>query len=61
MKRSIPPYVIAQNLVDFEQLNAKCKLKIEKCKMKEKRNFDYRPFIMAICRILTFALCTFHF
>ena len=25
--------VIAQNLVDFEQLNAKCGVQIEKCKM----------------------------
>ena len=25
--------VIAQNLVDFEQLNAKCRMQIEKCKI----------------------------
>ena len=29
-------FVIAQNLVDFEQLIAKCKVQIEKCKTKEK-------------------------
>ena len=38
--------IIAQNLVDFEQLIAKCEVQIEKCKMKEKF-------------ILSFALCNF--
>ena len=40
--------IIAQNLVDFEQLIAKCEVQIEKSKMKEKF-------------ILSFALCNFHF
>ncbi len=31
-----PDLVIAQNLVDFEQLIEKCKVQIEKCKTKEK-------------------------
>jgi len=36
-------YVIAQNLVDFEQLNAKCRMQIEKCKQEqEKINYRHR-------------------
>jgi len=45
-------FVIAQNLVDFEQLNAKCRMQIEKYKIGvEKTNFDFKPFIITVCQI----------